>query len=373
MEYKNEEGKVWEQALFFLKSLKEKFHICDQCGNEKSIHTLVARMKSFFAFTVIIFCGLPGYSQSLQEEAELISRLNIGTDLPKDLLAARSVVFFQSSYTSRELETIQMYFQQTGIDAVAYLDIQRVLSGVDVQRVFASYFSTRKISYLILMQKSEKGYECIITEYAGTVLFTDKAKVSWRQAYSSLTELLQTIYRFCISTLKRKNFLINDLPETGIDVANLSPKHVDKFAMETKSFKVAIPKFSDAAAQAELESYLKDNFPAKYDFVDPASQDAELWQKGYRAVLRFIHTRGELAREILGYPPTQPTTSLATNYFSDGELKIKTIPIKTIIYKFYFKNLEYGDMYLGNKWDADETWQDALKNHIDALRIGLKF
>ena len=266
-----------------------------------------------------------------------------------------------------------MYFQQTGIDAVAYVDIQRVLSGVDVQRIFASYFNTRKISYLILLQKTENGYDCIITEYTGTILFTDKAKVSWRQANASLHELLQTIYRFCISTLKRKNFLINGLPETGVDVANLSSKHVDKFAMEVKSFKIAIPKFSDAAAQTELESFLKDNFPAKYDFVDPASQDAELWQKGYRAVLRFIHTRGELAREILGYPTTQPTSSLATNYFSEGELKIKTIPIKTIVYKFYFKNLEYGDMYLGNKWDADETWQDALKNHIDALRIALKF
>ncbi len=330
-------------------------------------------MKYFTAFIICIFCWLAGYSQSLHEEAELTSRLNFGTDLPKDLLAARSIVFYQSSYTSRELETIQMYFQQTGIDAVAYLDIQRVLSGIDVQRIFSSYFITRKISYLILLQKTEKGYECIITEYTGTILFTDKSKVSWQQVNTSLHELLQTIYRFCISTLKRKNFLINDLPETAIDIANLASKHVDKFAMEVKSFKVAIPKFPDAAMQAELESYLKDNFPAKYDFVDPALQDAELWQKGYRSILRFIHTRGDLAREILGYSPTQPTTSLATSYFSEGELKIKTIPIKTIIYKFYFKNLEYGDMYLGNKWDADETWQDALKNHIDGLRVNLKF
>lgn len=330
-------------------------------------------MKYLFLLMVSAFCACQVSAQILQEENELISRLNFGTDLPKDLLAARSIVFFQSSFTSKELETIQMYFQQTGIDAVAYLDIQRVLSGADVQRIFASYFNTRKISYLILLQKTEKGYDCIITEYSGTILFTDKSKSSWRQSNTSLHELLQTIYRFCISTLKRKNFLINDLPEANVEVANFSSRHVDRFAMEVKSFKIAIPKFSDEAAQAELESYLKISFPAKYDFVDPASADAELWQRGYRAILRFVHTRGELAREILGYPPTQPTTSLATNYFSEGELKIKTIPIKKIIYKFYFKNLEYGDMFLGNKWDADETWQDALRNHIDALRTELKF
>jgi hypothetical protein len=197
--------------------------------------------------------------------------------------------------------------------------------------------------------------------------------VSWRQSNASLLELLQTIYRFAISMLKRKNYLINDLPETNIDIANFAGKHNDRFSFEVKSFKSAIPKFLNETDQSQLEQYLKENLPSKYDFVDPNLSDAELLQKGYHMVLRFVHTRGELAREILGYEPSQPTTSIATNYFSEGQLKIKTIPVKKIIYKFYFKNLEYGDMYFGSKWDADETWQDALRNHIDALRIDQKF
>jgi hypothetical protein len=39
------------------------------------------------------------------------------------------------------------------------------------------------------------------------------------------------------------------------------------------------------------------------------------------------------------------------------------------VYKFFFKNLDYGDLFLGNKWDADITWQDALRNHIEALKL----
>ncbi len=330
-------------------------------------------MKFRFLFFIFSFSLNLAFSQVMPEEEELISRLNFGSDLPKDLLAARSVIFFQTSYTSAELETIQKYFQQTGIDVVAYLDIQQVLSGIDPSRVFANYFNTRKIPFLILLRKKDKFYEITVTELSGNSFFTDKSKIAWKQSNASLLELLQTIYRFCVSTLKRKNFLINDLPETNITIANFAGKHNDRFPLEVKSFKTAIPKFFNEADNAQLESYLKENLPTKYDLVDPTASDAELLQKGYHMIMRFVHTRGELAREILGYEPTQPTTSLPTTYFSDGETKIKTIPTKKIIYKFYFKNLEYGDMYMGKKWDADETWQDALKNHIDALRADLKF
>jgi hypothetical protein len=324
----------------------------------------------FFIFSITLNLAFP---QIMPEEEELISRLNFGSDLPKDLLASRSVVFFQSSYTETELETVQKYFQQTGIDAVGYLDIHRVLSGMDPSRAHANYFNVRKIPFLILLRKTDKSYECIVTELTGNAFFTNKAKASWKQSNASLLELLQTVYRFCISTLKRKNYLINDLPETNIDVANFAAKHVDRFSFEVKTFKSAIPKFTNDADNAQLEAFLKENLPTKYDLVDPAVSDAELLQKGYHMVMRFIHTRGELAREILGYEPTQPSTSLSSTYFSAGESKIKTIAAKKIVYKFYFKNLEYGDMYLGKKWDADETWQDALKNHIDALRADQKF
>ncbi len=90
-------------------------------------------------------------------------------------------------------------------------------------------------------------------------------------------------------------------------------------------------------------------------------------------MLRVVHTRGDAARDILGYDVMQTASSLLTNYFAEGESRVKNIPSKKMIYKFYFKNTEYGNIFLGNKWDADETWQDALRNHILGLRSELKF
>jgi hypothetical protein len=63
---------------------------------------------------------------------------------------------------------------------------------------------------------------------------------------------------------------------------------------------------------------------------------------------------------------------LATTYFADGLPQIKTIPTTDRVYKFYMKNLEYGNIFLGNKWDADTSWQDALRNYVMALRADAK-
>src|SRR6266487_3245734 len=98
-------------------------------------------MKFRLLFFIFFYSFNAAFSQVMPEEEELISRMNFGGDLPKDLLTARSIVFFQAGYTAAELETVQKYFQQAGIDAVAYLDIQKVLSGMDPSRLFANYFN----------------------------------------------------------------------------------------------------------------------------------------------------------------------------------------------------------------------------------------
>jgi hypothetical protein len=85
-----------------------------------------------------------------------------------------------------------------------------------------------------------------------------------------------------------------------------------------------------------------------------------------------VGSYGKIAREILGYDPTQTGRSLATTYFVDGVPQIKTILSEEPIYKFYMKSIEYGNIFLGNKWDADLTWQDALRNYILAYRADAK-
>jgi len=327
----------------------------------------------FLSLSFFLLSFFLSYAQSLQEEDKLTSNLTFGSDLPPGLLTGRSLVLYESSYTFTELQEAQKYFQQTGIDAINYLDIDYVLAGPDPSRTYFNYFNARNIKFLIVLQKKDNEYQSIITEYSGTREFVDKAHRSWKQSHLSFVELLRTIYRFAISTQKKENFLINDVPEIGIDLRFFKEEPAPRFSNDVRTFKSAIPRWGNEQDDRQLEVLVKEIFPVKCELVDPNLTDAELEQKGYRLVLRFVHTRGDAARDILGYDVTQTASSLLINYFIDGESKVKTIPSKRVIYKFYFKNTEYGNIFLGNKWDADETWQDALKNHMLGLRSELKF
>jgi hypothetical protein len=222
---------------------------------------------------------------------------------------------------------------------------------------------------LILFQKNEKGYRFTFCPFNGKQDFVENNSVVWQQENASLNELLKTIYRFAVSNLKKTNFLINDLPETDLSVSVFKGRINQNFSPQVKTFKTAIPRFGDAAADAELEAYLKENFPVKYELVDPQTDEAALAAKGFRTILRYVHTRGLLAKEILGFDLTQQARSLPTAMVVNNEIQIKTILAEQTVYKFFFKNLEYGDLFLGNKWDADITWQDALRNHIEALKL----
>lgn len=321
-----------------------------------------------FLFSISAFCA----AQPSSEEDNLTSRLNFGSSLPKGILSQRSIVLYEIAYTNEELQEVQKHFQQAGIDAVSYLDVDYVLSGIDPSRVLSNYFNTRAIKFLILLQKEKDRYQIIITEYNNTRNLADKEHTSWKQSNASLRELLRTVYRFAVSSERKANFLISDLPEAGASLNFYRGKRDERFSPDVRQFKTAIPRFGNESDDKELEVFLKETLPTKYDLVDPDLTDSELEEKGYRLVLRFVHTRGDVAREILGYDVTQTASSLSTNYFENDEQKIKTIRAKKMIYKFYFKNTEYGNIFLGTKWDADESWQDGLRNHILALRSELK-
>jgi hypothetical protein len=328
------------------------------------------RLLPVLFFQLLFFLS---HAQPSTEEEKLTSRLEFGSDLPVGLLKGRAMVLYESAYTAAELREAQKYFQQSGIDAINYLDIDYVLAGPDPSRTFFNYFNTRVIKFIVLLQKKDNEYQIIFSEYSGTKEFVNKNHPSWKQSHTSFVELLRTIYRFAISTQKKENFLINDVPEVGFDFRFFKDEPAQRFSPDVRPFKSAIPRWGNPEDDKELESLVKEKFPVKCELVDPDLTDAELEEKGYRLVLRFVHTRGDAARAILGYDVTQTASSLATTYFVDGEAKVKTIPSKKMIYKFYFKNTEYGNIFLGNHWDADQTWQEAIRNHILGLRSELKF
>ncbi|NJM24968.1 MAG: hypothetical protein HC859_05110 [Bacteroidia bacterium] len=120
-----------------------------------------------------------------------------------------------------------------------------------------------------------------------------------------------------------------------------------------------------------LEAMFAD-WPFKYKFVEPNVLEPDLRKQGSLYVLRFVYARGSIARELLGYPVTDSETAFATVAYPNGLPQVKNIPADAMVYKFYFKHIDSGNVFLGTKWDADTSWEQALKNHLKAFKAELK-
>jgi hypothetical protein len=322
-------------------------------------------------YSLCLFCLLvPAltFSQSLSEEGKFLSKLKRTDNPPDGLLSSRAAVLFSSDYSQKELERIQNAFQQIGIDAVVYVESERVLAGADLQTAYSRQFVRRDIKVVIFAQKEKSEYQFSFMNFKPKSIWTRSGQLSWYLHASGLQELLYTVFRALVSTQKRQSFLINDFPEPDAAVFSLADNRIENTMPNIRTAKLAIPKMGDEASSAEQEQYLKDNFHIKYDIVEDTLSEKDLDERGYNYVLRFIHARGSLAKEILGYDRSKSETALVTVTYLNGTLQLKTIPSEMPVYKFYLKNLEDGNLYLGSKWDADLTWQEALKNHLDGYR-----
>lgn len=328
----------------------------------------------FLKFLLLLFISpVLLLAQPTLEKDIFENQLIIVESVPENLLAARSVVLYESRLSLKELQETQKAFQQTGIDAVAYFAIDRILAGADPQKAFSTYLKSRNISFIILFTKEEQTYSFTFAPFNGKNDLVNNGAAAWQQKGVILNDVLLTIYRFAVSNQKKQNLLINDVPETDIALKYFVGRRTETYTPMVKSFKVAVPKFGNEKDDALLEEILKEHFPVKYELVDPDLDERELEGKGFITVLRFVHTSGLVAKTILDYDVSQIANSIASVAMVKGEAQLKTIPAEETIYKFYIKHLEYGNLFLGNKWDADRTWQAALTNHLQLMRMDLKY
>lgn len=303
-------------------------------------------------------------------EQELLARLKAGSALPKTLLSTRSAVFYPHTMSMKELEIIQKGFQRTGIDAVIYMESDLMAAGRDASVALAQYMNAREISNLIIFQK-ENGYHVYIAEYNNLATLFEADQNAWFSHEKTLDVLLQKVYLQANRTLERENLLINDYPETAMPLNPIRGRRAEFFAIDLKVDPLAIPKFGDEAMDKELEEIMK-SYPYKYALVDATLSESEIRKAGYYYVLRYFFGRDKVAQNVLGYSITDSQSAIVSVTYPEDKPQIKNIPSNTIVYKFYFKHIDSGNVFLGTKWDADLTWQQALINQIKAFKAEFK-
>jgi hypothetical protein len=294
---------------------------------------------------------------------------------PDGLLSSRSIVLYDNGLGYDELAEAQGAFQQIGIDAVLYFDIDKVQAGTEPARAYAAYLVSREISFLVLMDKSPDGYTIIFTKFNNSATFVDKQQAAWRVSSARLHELMMTVYRDSWLTQKKANFLINDEPEMDINVPVITARRSELYPLDLKIDGLAIVKAGDPSVQSEVEGLLNSiyPFPGKYKFVDSIPEnEKDLKRQGVQYVMHYVHCRGKTAKDLLGYDVTRGESAYGSLTFPNGVPQLKTIPVETPVYKFYIKHIESGNVFLGTKWDSDESQVQAMKNYIMAYKSEMK-
>ncbi len=291
---------------------------------------------------------------------------------PADLLATRSAVLYNSQVSQAELTEFQQGFQQIGIDAVVYFEKEKVFSGKDPARMYADYLNKRQIKYLVLLEKENGAYQFVATLFTGEPAFVEANQSAWRVKGAKIYDMLQQIYRDSWLVQKKQNFLINDIPEMPGGLTMIAGRRAEFFAIDLKVDNLAVPKTGDETIDKELEQFFAAYYPYKYKIVEPTYDEKESRKLGFHYVLTYVKTSGRAARELLGYDMSKTESAYASVTWPNGSSQIKTIAADKPVYKFYFKHIESGNVFLGTRWDADESYVQALKNHLMGFRAELR-
>ena len=320
----------------------------------------------------LLFFKVVSNAQLPPAERQWVETLKLTGGFPPKILNSKSFVFYSHTLTQKQLQQLQDYFQRAGIDAVGYFTLDLVLAGKDVTKAVWDYLNKREISNLIIAEQLDNKFRISLTPYNGKESIIDPQQPAWSVTHASLIEALKILNRSVSVEMKKENLLVNSAPETEVMVNPILGKRNEFFAVDMKVDLVAVPKFGDETLDKELASILEANFPFQYKLVEPNIPEKELRKQGLLYILCFIRTRGELAKELLGYKSTKPETALVSVTYVDGNQQLKTIPSSVSVYKAYFKHIDSGNVFLGTKWDADETWQQALLNNIKAMKAELR-
>lgn len=347
-------------------------------------------MKKQFLFAIsLLYMHVCVFAWAQKQNTDLppgFRSLNYSTQLPENLLYTKSVVFVNTPVQSgknnwKELaRQAHAAFREAGVDAVAYYYFDDVKAGRDASRQLAEELKKREVQNVIVVSQGARRMMLLIAPFNGENTFVSSGQAAYKQEAVGSDQLFiefgKVAYR---SSLEVQNHLINDQPEFFVGAGNvIRGRRFEAFAQDLKLDKLAVPQFqendmilkgdagSDVTAQVEqsnqnLEAIMAD-YPYEYDLVDPTIEEDKLRQNGYQYILLRLHTTKEHIQDMLGYK-TQPNTK--------QQAEAVTGATGGSVYKYYVKHIYTGDVYLGNTWDADEDWSDALSNYIRNMKEGL--
>ncbi len=365
-------------------------------------------MRKFFILLLSII-NFHSWSQSLPGAIDKFKLLNTRNELPPDLLSSRTAVYIQVPDKKGDhpvrgdwkkfAQSVHEGFRKIGIDAVAYYNFDDLNAGLDAEAGFINPLDNRQIENLIFLNEKETilGNEIILTiteRTEGGLLQLNQP--AYRLQRNTIGEIIAQLGRdIYADKLVNSNFLILDKPEFFTDTDVVKGRRNESFNRDLKISKLAVPLFSTfkfpdnldsttvsedklsmitqynnlvASANQKLEGIMS-TYPFKYELVDYSEGEDHLYRREFSYVLMYLHSTGKTIKELLNYDVDYNETAYITlKSIEEGMTTLEQFPANTPVFKFYMKQFVNKEIYLGNQWDADLTWEEALINHLNNFK-----
>ena len=372
-------------------------------------------MRIIITFISLITLFINPLSAQEEEEINVVGFrfLDYGNDLPEDILTAKSIVLVSVppvSKTSSERgdwkafsSEAHEYFKKIGVDPVAYVYFEDVFANSDATKAYTDQFMKREIKYIIIISKvflkiknkESLRYVILITPFSQDEELIKNGQKAYKDQDKDLDKLMKKIYGVTVrKDYVKTNNLIIDNPEYLPSIGIIKGRRNQSFPVDLRVDKLAVPKFEEtkipenrpggilnnriakeiekANEQVERQNFeidrLFQDYKWKYELVSPDIEDKELYRNGFLYKLIRISSTGKKVKEFLGYELNDIEEDYITTIQKpDGSITLRAIPVNAPVHKFYIKSMARDEVYIGESWDADETWQDALKNHLTNL------
>jgi hypothetical protein len=361
-------------------------------------------MKKVFLLLIISITINLAYAQDEEINVAGLVYLKYQSGLPENILSTKTVVLVSSPNRAGEsipedwkplAEEAHPTLTKAGLDPVAYYFYDDVYSGKETRGAFAAAWKKRGIEHILLLMKSELNsnnknirYLLLATSFNGETSLMTEGQTAWKANGKNFKKVLDKMGRVA-NRQESSNLLTSDVPEYFDDVKLIEGQRAETYYTDLKMGKLAVPKFAGSSLpgkrpgglvnnlvqnrleQAEAQantfnselSVIMEGYKFKYDLVDNAKTDKELMVDGYTYAIYSIRTSGLEIRKLLNYENIDEEEEYyITVKIKNNKPTMRYIPIKAPVYKYYIKNLKTKSVYLGKQWDADETWQESLKN-----------
>ncbi len=347
-------------------------------------------------FLTLFFTGFAGISQPIDLITQMSQLEYASDDIPGDLLSSRTGVILRNTTDldrkswKKHVQNFHRGFLQMGIDPVLYVFEQDMYANKKINEAYMDLIRSRDIGNLIILNKTAGKFELIITSNFNKQNFFNRRE-AWKADDIDVSPLL---YKLGVivkrSDIPATNFLMLSEPEYVEDISFFKGSHLATYPGVLRRQKLGVAQMDSVrinsklpedkrqaliAFNQEVKRYnenlekIFENYPYEWEMFSFKDNDYAL-ASGIQYVFQLVHTSGSGAKDFLNYPDHTKETQIisVTPGIIPGEVRLKRLPVETVVYKGYIYQARTDDVYVGTEWDADTDWQDAVRNFFFTLK-----